>query len=164
MRQVSFLHGINVGGHRKILMKELARLYEDLGFGNVHTYLNSGNVLYDGTKADPATQSRAIEERFGFPVTVMVRNVDALRKIVGGVPFPPDTIENESRLLVVFFGVEVEGRRFEYGGAERISLRGSEAYVYYPDGVGRSRLDLERLLGERGTGRTIKTVRALLDR
>jgi uncharacterized protein (DUF1697 family) len=76
MRYVALLRGINVGGNNKVPMRDLAACFESLELGNVSTYINSGNVLFEAVETDEAKLVQrieaAIERRFGFPVRVAV--------------------------------------------------------------------------------------------
>lgn len=76
MKYLALLRGINVGGNNKVAMSELRACFEDLGFTNVSTYINSGNILFEANETNEVKLvercERAIEERFGFPVVIMV--------------------------------------------------------------------------------------------
>jgi uncharacterized protein (DUF1697 family) len=66
---VSLLRGVNLGSHRRLKMDELRKVYDSLGLKNVQTLLQSGNVVFTTTKADPRLAKRiedAIEKTFGF--------------------------------------------------------------------------------------------------
>jgi uncharacterized protein (DUF1697 family) len=73
---ISILRGINVGGHKKIRMADLKVLYRSLGFTNVVTYIQSGNVLFECATQNPTNLSEMIEqaifEKYGFEVPVLV--------------------------------------------------------------------------------------------
>lgn len=76
MRYLALLRGINVGGNNKVAMSELRACFEELGFTNVSTYINSGNILFEAGETDEVKLvercEQAIEDRFGFPVVTMV--------------------------------------------------------------------------------------------
>lgn len=76
MRYVALLRGINVGGNNKVSMSELRDCFEKLGFTNVSTYINSGNIFFDTDERDAVKLveacENAIEQTFGFVVVVMV--------------------------------------------------------------------------------------------
>lgn len=76
MRYVALLRGINVGGNNKVSMSELRDCFEKLGFTNVSTYINSGNIFFDTDERDVVKLvemcETAIEQTFGFVVVVMV--------------------------------------------------------------------------------------------
>ena len=81
---ISFLRGINVGGQKRIAMADLLQLCTSLGFDNVRTYLQSGNVLFESPHGDTgrlsAMISEHISEKFGFTVKVITRTSDELRR------------------------------------------------------------------------------------
>ena len=81
MRFVALLRGINVGGRNMIKMEALRATFEALGFENVKTYINSGNVAFDAVKTGDgklaAKVHDAIIKDFGFDISVMVRSLPA---------------------------------------------------------------------------------------
>ena len=87
---VALLRGINVGGRNPIRMPELVACFSDAGFGNVSTYLQSGNVLFtaDHVKA-PKLEAKVeamLEERFGTPLLVVIRSRDELAQTIDVAP------------------------------------------------------------------------------
>lgn len=76
MKYLALLRGINVGGNNKVAMADLRECFQELGFTNVSTYINSGNIFFEATEPKEAKLAEqcevAIEKRFGFPVVVMV--------------------------------------------------------------------------------------------
>ena len=82
---ISLLRGINVGGHKRIAMTDLVQLCTSLGFDNVRTYLQSGNVLFGSPERDPGRLSAMISEnisaKFGFSVNVILRTSDELPRV-----------------------------------------------------------------------------------
>jgi uncharacterized protein (DUF1697 family) len=91
MKYIAFLRGINVGGNKKISMKELAALFKRAGFRNIKTILNSGNVVFEGKETAQEALARkiekAIEDEFGFEVEVQVRTLDEIKELVEKNPF-----------------------------------------------------------------------------
>jgi uncharacterized protein (DUF1697 family) len=90
MMYVALLRGVNVGGGRKIDMKQLKAVFEDAGLTAVKTYINSGNVVFAtgarGSKHIAASLEVAICERFGAEVRVLVLGVDEFRSIAAALP------------------------------------------------------------------------------
>ena len=74
---VALLRGINLSGHKIVKMDRLRKDFEDLGFGEVKTYIQSGNVVFNAPARDPVSLAKKIEEKivrqFGFPVPVLVK-------------------------------------------------------------------------------------------
>ena len=96
---ISILRGINVSGQKKIIMTDLVKLYEDLGFTDVKTYIQSGNVVFNSTKKVSNSMlvkqiETKINEIYGFQVPVIIRTVDDLSKIIASNPFKNETSEN----------------------------------------------------------------------
>lgn len=71
-RYIALLRGVNVGGKNKIAMSELKQGFEALGFTEVRTHLNSGNVIFSGEEAEAGWIQAMIRERFGLDVPVLV--------------------------------------------------------------------------------------------
>ena len=135
---ISFLRGINVGGNKKIRMADLKALYEALGFSNVTTYVQSGNVVFDADSDDVAALiariEAAIAERFGFDVTVLLRTADDLRDILDGNPFPGVAA---AKLHVLFLTAApdpavAETLTVPVVDGEDWALIGQEIYLHYP--------------------------------
>lgn len=167
---VSLFRGINVGGKRVVPMKELKELYESLGFKDVVTYIQSGNVVCSSDDTDMAQVSKRIEdgfvEKFGFHSYVIVRTAAELQAIIEHNPFQDQPTKEAKWQLVLFLATQPESTAQEeihkaYNGPEEFSLLGRELYIYYPNGVGRSKLThtlLEKKLKTAGTGRNWNTV------
>ena len=87
---ISILRGINVSGHKSIKMADLKTLYENLGFSNIKTYVQSGNVVFQSKteKADIIEQKihNQIKAKYGFEVPVIVMTVDKLKTIIDCEP------------------------------------------------------------------------------
>lgn len=88
-RTVAFLRAINVGGTKIIKMEALRGMFEALGFTNVATYIQSGNVIFEAPEAKDlrAQIEGQIQQTFGFEVEVFLRSMDEIRTIVKKSPF-----------------------------------------------------------------------------
>ena len=87
--RVAFLRAVNVG-KRTVKMSRLVELFEELGFSNVSTFINSGNIIFDGTGSRAkleASIERALEREYGFEVTTFVRTAAELTKVLDTAPF-----------------------------------------------------------------------------
>ncbi|MFJ8751758.1 DUF1697 domain-containing protein [Streptomyces sp. NPDC102441] len=144
----ALLRGINVGGHRRVPMAELRTLLGKLGHEDVATYLQSGNAVFRSASGDESTLAaeleRAIEERFGFPVDVLVRSGDYLAGVVGSCPFPAAELEAK-QLHVTYVDKPLDAARFapldaESFRPEEFRLGDRALYLYAPEGLGRSKL------------------------
>lgn len=116
MKYVAFLRGINVGGKNKIKMETLREVCTKLGFENVKTYINSGNVIFEASKSDDkklaAQIEKAIEREFGLNIKTMVRSVDEIKNIVENNPFAGQ-FENDKDLHVFFLDEEMPKEKVE---------------------------------------------------
>ena len=169
-RYVSLFRGINVGGHQTVPMNELKELHEALGLKDVVTYIQSGNVVFTSDDADLAQLSRHIEDgfakKFGFEVKVMVRTSVESQDIIDNNPFQNQTMKEPKLMVVLFLATHPESTAMEdlqktYVGPEELCLIGQELFVYYPNGIGRSKLSLtliEKKLKTIGTGRNWNTI------
>lgn len=176
---IALLRGINVGGRAKIVMDELRAACTDLGWQNVRTYIQSGNVVFsspgDGAGTDPgadpaadlaANLAAAVEKRFGVTVPVIVRSSSEWRRYVENVPFPTEAENEPSRVLLALSEgpvlPEAAGALQERAAAgERVRLAGDALWLYFPNGVARSKLTprvLDRLAGSPVTTRNWRTV------
>lgn len=90
MKYIALLRGINVGGNNKVSMKDLKVCFESIGFENVQTYINSGNVIFntsDTNKADLTNQCEAvIKDYFGFKVVCCVISANDLIDALDNTP------------------------------------------------------------------------------
>ncbi|NOR88010.1 MAG: DUF1697 domain-containing protein [Bacteroidales bacterium] len=105
IRYISILRGINVGGHKKIVMANLKVLYKELGLTNVVTYIQSGNVVFDAKNDEKPLKlalmiEQKIKEVYGFEVPIIIRTKEEIGKIVAESPY----VNNEEidRLYVTF--------------------------------------------------------------
>ncbi len=172
---ISLLRGINVSGQKTIRMPELKALYESLGFTQVTTYLQSGNVVFDCAIPDGSTVASSIEmeieRHFGFNVNVLIRNKDDFRRIIEGNPFVTPRNEDAERLYVTFLSVSpsvvvLKNLDMPIDTTDEYFLSGKEIYLFCPTGYGRTKLSnnfFEKKLKVVATTRNWKTVNALYD-
>lgn len=103
---LAFLRGINVGGHHKVPMAELRKELEKLNLSKVVTLLNSGNVIFDTNTKDvnllKHTISKQLEDTFGFPIPIMLRDSTRINQLLKSDPFKSITITSDIRLYVSF--------------------------------------------------------------
>ncbi len=90
MTYIALLRGINVGRNKKVEMNKLKTVFEDLGFQNVSTYINSGNVIFDCPQTNVITLDSKIEKgiakAFGFSVPVVIRTAQNIQDVAKAVP------------------------------------------------------------------------------
>ncbi len=172
---ISMLRGVNIGGHHKIKMDALRELYEALHLRSPQTYVQSGNVVFEVDDRDLALLAArielAIERRFGFRVSVILRTAAELRDAAAKNPFAARPGIEPSKLAVTFLAsrpsAEVRSRLLAIETApEELHIVGRELYTYFPNGMARPKLSwplVERTLGIPGTGRNWNTVTKLLE-
>lgn len=90
MKFIALLRGINVGGNNKVPMSDLRLVFESLGFENIQTYINSGNVIFDSTKTDKTELVKvceeAIKKKFGFSVVCSIIAATELHSALNEAP------------------------------------------------------------------------------
>ena len=171
---IAMLRGINVSGHKVIKMERLREAFESLGFRNVKTYLQSGNVVFEAGKNSPDTFSERIGKMiwrdFGFAVPVLLRTSKEMERIIHQNPFFKKAGIDDSKLHVTFLSGAAPNTAEESLGAlvvkpEQFHINAREIYLYCPNGYGRSKLSntaIEQKLGLGATTRNWKSVNALL--
>ncbi len=116
MKYAAFLRGINVGGKNKIKMETLREACAAIGFENVRTYINSGNVIFETTKADDREISGKIEaaiiREFALKIKVITRSVAEIEQIIENNPFAGE-FENDKDLHVFFLDEELPEEKRE---------------------------------------------------
>src|SRR5438270_12176818 len=154
-------------------MPALRSLIEDLGYADVTTYIQSGNVVL--TSKDAAAKvgtgiRRAISNQFGIDVAVVVRSRQQLEKVVDGNPFRKKG-NDPATLHVVFLADKPKADKVKVltagdWGADEVAVKGTEAYLHLPNGYGRAKLNnalVEKQLGVAGTTRNWRTTEKLLE-
>lgn len=167
MRCVALLRGVNVGRAKRVAMADLRRLVESLGYADVSTLLNSGNVVFTTESPDAAGHARAIrsaiEREFGFSVPVVVIGAADLAAILGENPLR-DMVDDPSRHLVAFLqdpdALQAAGPLLARSWSpEAFALGKLAAYLWCAGGVADSELVkvFTRLTGEAATTRNWAT-------
>ena len=170
---IALLRGVNVG-RNSLSMDRVRELWSGLGFRNVATYVQSGNVVFeaDGSRSECSSaleQTLAGETR--LPVSIVLRTRSEMKAIIGTNPFLKDPIIDSSKLHVTFLASRAAKEAVKKlsglnAGNDRFHASGTEIYLHCPDGYGRSRLSnnaLERLLAVRATTRNWNTVKKLYE-
>jgi len=172
---VAMLRGINVGGRNLIKMEELRAVCAALKLRDAQTYVQSGNVVFRTDEPDKAVLTKrletAIEKKFGFRPSVILRTTAELRRVIARNPLAKRRGIDPAKLLVTFLAGEpsVEGREKVRGmktHPEEMWVDGSELYIYFPNGMGKSKLawsEMGKLLQVAGTGRNWNSVLKLLE-
>jgi len=174
---VALVRGINIGGHNRVAMADLRTLGESLGFTEVNTLLQSGNMVFRSRVRDTGELERRLEQAAGKGLGLktpafFVRTADEWTAIVKANPFRTEAARDPARLVVLLMKhapskAAVTALRAAIPGREQVEAHGREAYFYYPDGMGRSKLTpalIEKHLAGPGTARNWNTVLKLLER
>ncbi|AGB70464.1 MULTISPECIES: DUF1697 domain-containing protein [Rhizobium] len=161
---VALLRAVNVGGTGMLSMADLKALCEEIGFQDVRTYIQSGNVVFRAGEDEATVQARlekALAAKMGKSPGVILRSREALERAADNSPFPH---AKPNYLLVTFLqeaAPEDALTKLVAPGGEEVHIAGLEIYVHYPDGSGRSKLKLPAL--KAGTSRNLNTVRKLAE-
>ncbi|MCY3952246.1 MAG: DUF1697 domain-containing protein [bacterium] len=168
---IVLLRGVNVGGRHKLPMAALRELLVEVGFENVRTYIQSGNIVLDSPDGDRESVARlirdAIEGRFGFAPHAFVLDIDAFDAAIAANPFPQGTQDPKA---VHFFFLAEPDPTADLDGLRELATQGEEFvlteevfYLHAPNGFGRSKLveRLHRFVGTETTARNYRSVRAI---
>jgi uncharacterized protein (DUF1697 family) len=171
-RQIALLRGINVGSNKRVAMGALRELLAELGYGDVRTYLQSGNVVLT-SPASPERLQHELEEHIarelGLETRVVVRTRDELADVIERDPLA-GVADNPKRYQVSFLSAEPDPDVVHELGRidvapERFVVSGREIYTWHPDGIQRSKLNTvlsDKRLGVTATARNWNTVTKLL--
>ena len=159
---VALLRAVNVGGTGKLPMSDLKDICEELGFGDIRTYIASGNVVFTSRKSEAAIKA-AFEKRLEVyarkPVGVLLRTAAEIAKVLADNPFPKAA---PNRTMAVFLDrppsadtlAGIRGQR-----DEQIKLGRREIYIHYGEGMAKSKLVIPA--AKTGTARNMNTVATL---
>jgi uncharacterized protein (DUF1697 family) len=174
VRCIALLRGINVSGRRTVRMTHLKRTVEQLGFGNVSTYLQSGNVIFDCRGAEAVQLGPHIEDKlseaFGFTINVIIRTQQELEQIIDTNPLVGSADVVRDKLYVTFLAdvpdkTVVSKLDITPGTDEKFAIVGKEVFLYCPNGYARTKLNnaaFEKKLRTVATTRNWKTINKLL--
>jgi uncharacterized protein (DUF1697 family) len=171
---VALLRGINVGKAKRIAMADLRSLCEGLGYRDVKTLLNSGNLVFSAPRADAKAAAKIEKEilaRLGVSSRVLVLTTAELDAIMDENPFD-EAETNPSRFLVSVLANDVDRARLEAlakqdWGSDRLGVGARAAYLWCPNGMLESppALAIGKLAGDATTSRnwaTMKKLQALM--
>jgi uncharacterized protein (DUF1697 family) len=167
-RLIALLRAVNVGG-RKLPMAELRLLCALLGWERAETYIQSGNIVFSAKGKPDALEARlekAIEERFGLDVPVIVRTAEQWADHAAANPFPAAARDTPNRLQLLVSkrppnadAAETLMARAQDG--EAVKAAGGALWFHFPEGVARSKLTprlIDKACGSPSTGRNWRTV------
>lgn len=168
---IALFRGINVGGHNKLLMKDLRSLMKDLGFQKVDSYIQTGNVVFETEKEvkDQLSESisSSVEANHGFRPEVLVLDREELLEAIAANPYP-EADEQPRSVHLMFLASTPTKPDLDYldelkKESESYKLMERVFYLHAPDGIGRSRLagNIDKGLGVSTTGRNWRTVKKI---
>ena len=169
-KYIAFLRGINVGGHN-VRMEYLRELFTELGFTDVRTYIQTGNVFFEAKDAVDGSQiERFLESKLGYAVPTFVRTIESLYQTLKSPPFDKVELTSDTRHMVVFISAPIsETTKFPLfspkGDYEIIGATAGELYViiHLINGKFLSSSFIEKTFGVETTGRFFHTSLKILE-
>jgi len=173
--QIALLRAVNVAGHNPVAMADLRDMIAGLGYSDVQSVLQSGNLVFTADGKAGAKLERLLEveakKRLALEADFFVRSAAEWEDIVAENPFHAEARRDPARLVAVFLkdapgNGAVKALQASIVGREVVRATGRQAYIVYPDGQGRSKLTnavIEKHLGSRGTARNWNTVLRLAE-
>ena len=175
MIYIALLRGINVSGHKKILMTDLRELLHNKGLNNVQTYIQSGNVIFESDETS-AVLSRKIStyiyKEYKFDVPVLVKTISEWEVALSNNPFLNDNSEIDIKKLYVTFLSDIPAKvnakallELDYS-PDKFILQDNLIYSYFANGSGRSNMTInifEKKLKVSATSRNWNTVNKLFE-
>jgi uncharacterized protein (DUF1697 family) len=173
---ISILRGINVSGQKKILMPDLKKLYENLKFKDIKTYIQSGNVIFKSNEklADEELAKKielAIHKKYDFKVPVIIRTQEEMGKIISSNPFLEEKNIDAKKLHVTFLSeIPTKGNRETIENIDfspdKFIIQGKEIYLHIPESYGETKFSnkfFETKLKVKATTRNWNTVNKLFE-
>jgi uncharacterized protein (DUF1697 family) len=160
---IALLRGINVSGQKMIKMEALRSIFESMGYQEVNTYIQSGNVIFKGKEKDPQYICEAVEQglaaALGYSVPVIIRTVDELSEVIEKIPFDLSLLTDKERVYVSLLSEKpaheaIEALNSVENEIDTIKLIGREVYILCRKGYGESQFSnnfLEKKLKVRAT-------------
>jgi uncharacterized protein (DUF1697 family) len=169
VRWIGLLRGVNVGGRTRVPMAELRALCAGLGWSDVATYIQSGNLVFaaDGRAADlEAELEKALAKQMQVGTAVLVRSAAEWKNLIAANPFAKASEKEPNRVLLGLSKAPLDSGaaaalRAKAAAGERVEAAGGALWFHYPEGVGRSKLSpslIDRLAGSPVTARNWRTV------
>ena len=160
---IALLRAVNVGGTGKLKMAELRLIAQNIGFTNVRSYIQSGNLIFSAID-DPIdikeTLEKRLQENVGKHVGVIIRTPQQMQSVLDANPF---SAAEPNKVGVIFLASSPTIYMIQTAKGkdnEQIALGSNEIFVHYPTGMGRSKLRLTAM--SEGTVRNINTVTKLV--
>ena len=171
---ISILRGINVGGRNAIKMDALRAMFLHLGFSNVQSYIQSGNVIFNSNLIDSKSVEKSISDgilkSFGFAVSVLVLEREELRNTIKNNPLLPDSSKESAYMHITFLSEQPDKMLIDKVSSgnftpDEFYFGDKVIYLYCPNGYGNTKLNntfFENKLKLTATTRNLKTANELL--
>ncbi|MCJ8324894.1 MAG: DUF1697 domain-containing protein [Rhizobiales bacterium] len=167
---IALLRGINVGGNHIVKMAELKILCAQLGFENIRTYIQSGNVIFDSNLTDKAEFANqlglVIEQKYGFLPKIFILEKAQLLAVLA-----KQSLSFDDEKYVYLYFLQQPAKLAKLADIEALMAIGDEYkltddvfYLHCPNGIGKSKLldKLEILLGVKTTTRNLRSVKKII--
>lgn len=166
---ISLLRGINVAGQKKILMKDLRDIYKKLGFWDVSSYIQSGNVIFRSPETNTSQLAQMIKDqiqvKYWFEVEILVITPEYLEDVLNKNPF------TEEKMYITYLFEKPSEKRLDTIEektklSEEVRVIGSAVYFYCPDGYYGTRIStnfFEKIYWVKATMRNLRTSKKLLE-
>ncbi len=171
---IALLRSVNVAGHGRLAMADLRQSFLSLGYSDVSTYIQTGNVFFGAAGKNASKLIGEIEGRleqdFGSSPAVILRTTAELRHVLATSPYPARGADPARHHVTFLAGKPSKDKLSAFtppeSGRDELVVIGREVYVHTPDGYGNSKLNgamLERRLGVVSTTRNWNTVTKLCE-
>ena len=136
---ISLLRGINMTGHNSLKMADLTALFMELGYSDVTTYIQSGNVIFNGPDDIQVAEAsikieKAINEKFGYDIPAIIKTVSELKEVIVTNPYLEEATINPSKMAVLFLNekpseYQFKNEEFIDNPPDKFEIYGKEIYI-----------------------------------
>ena len=163
---MALLRGINVGGHHIIKMADLKNLLETMGLDNIHTYIQSGNVVFESDREVNELRQQIqeqIETTYGFSVPVIIRTSQEWEQIIDNCPYSVETLSEDESIHLSLLSDRPSQEALQrlskfQNDVDQYDIQGKEIYLFMRQSFHHSKLPLQlQKLGVSCTIRNWKT-------
>jgi len=173
MVYIALLRGVNVGGHQ-VKMERVREIFRELGFSNVRSYIQSGNIFFETDDGDRDVLTQKIEKKLhaelGYEVPVFLRTISEFEALLALDPFKKRKVTDDMRLCIVFtkdtLAKDLKLPMIsDKKDLELVQVAPNEAFVIWYIINGRppsSMTFLDKIIGKRTTTRFIHTAAKIL--
>lgn len=171
MKYAAFLRGVNVGGHQTVKMEDLHKTFESIGFKNIKTLLNSGNIIFQTEKINSASLTEKIQKElkkiFGYEISILLRNEEEIASLIKMDPFKDIHVTKNTKLYITFLSEKHHSNlKTPYESPERdfkiLSVTPTEACTVITVSPERNTTDMMKIIetefGKKVTTRNWNTV------